>query len=150
MKLYYQKNKEKLKARQKTYRITHLELFRESNKRHYWKNIDKSRAKNKEKKVQALLHYTRVFDSNATAPYCHNPFSLHLSNDPFSLDLDCLSIDHINGDGYKRRTIERKHGGTDFYRWLIKNNFPEGFQVLCMNCQFKKKNANRELRKGGS
>ena len=49
--------------------------------------------------------------------------------------IDALSIDHINGNGARHR---RQLGlfGTDFYRWLIKNNFPEGYRVLCMNCQF--------------
>lgn len=46
-----------------------------------------------------------------------------------------LSIDHINDDGADhRRSI-----GSDLYRWLIKHNFPEGFQVLCMNCQWGKR-----------
>ena len=47
-----------------------------------------------------------------------------------------LSIDHINNDG----NVERKSGayrssGTAFYLWLCKQQFPPGYQVLCMNCQ---------------
>ena len=34
-------------------------------------------------------------------------------------------------------------GGTKFYRWLKRNNFPEGFQVLCFNC-----NCGKEINKG--
>ncbi len=50
-----------------------------------------------------------------------------------------LTIDHINNDGAEhRRSTGIKTGGTRFYRWLIKNNFPEGFQVLCWNCQWGK------------
>lgn len=46
-----------------------------------------------------------------------------------------LSIDHMNNDCAKhRKTI-----GSGIYRWLIKNNFPSGFQILCMNCNFGKK-----------
>ena len=42
-----------------------------------------------------------------------------------------LCFDHINGGGHKhRKTI--KSG--NLARWLIKNNFPEGFRVLCHNC----------------
>ena len=46
-----------------------------------------------------------------------------------------LSIDHIDNNG----AVERKSGkysgsGTGFYQWLRKNNFPPGYQVLCMNC----------------
>lgn len=44
-------------------------------------------------------------------------------------------IDHINGNGSKHR---KKLNNTDMYRWLIKNKYPEGFQVLCMNCNFAK------------
>lgn len=50
---------------------------------------------------------------------------------------ECLSIDHVNNDGHVHRKITG-HGST-FYRWLIRNNFPKDFQVLCMNCQFGKK-----------
>jgi hypothetical protein len=51
---------------------------------------------------------------------------------------ECLSIDHMNNNGYFHRK-EIGSQGSEFYRWLVKNNFPEGFQVLCMNCQFGKK-----------
>jgi hypothetical protein len=44
-------------------------------------------------------------------------------------NFEFLTVDHINGDGAEhRRTV--KH----IYTWLIKNRFPFGFQVLCMNC----------------
>ena len=52
--------------------------------------------------------------------------------------IEFLSIDHINNDGAKHRKelgIRRESThGTKFYRWLRNNNFPEGFQVLCYNC----------------
>lgn len=47
--------------------------------------------------------------------------------------LEFLSIDHIDGGGKKHRK-EIGGGGNTFYRWLIRNNFPEGFRVLCNNC----------------
>lgn len=43
-----------------------------------------------------------------------------------------LTIDHVNGGGARHRS--QVGGGVIFYRWLIKNNFPPGFQVLCFNC----------------
>lgn len=46
--------------------------------------------------------------------------------------LDFLTIDHIKGGGRKHR----KEIGTDLVGWLRKNNYPEGFRVLCMNCNF--------------
>ncbi len=53
-----------------------------------------------------------------------------------------LTIDHINNDGANhRRKIggKRTMAGLPFYMWLIRNNFPEGLQVLCMNCQHGKR-----------
>jgi hypothetical protein len=49
--------------------------------------------------------------------------------------LNALSIDHIDGGGHKHRQQVGTRGG-QIYGWLIKNNFPEGFRTLCMNCQF--------------
>lgn len=50
-----------------------------------------------------------------------------------------LTIDHIANDGAEmRRNGVHSRGGTPFYQWLRKNKFPDGFQVLCMNCNFGK------------
>lgn len=54
-------------------------------------------------------------------------------------DLRALSIDHIDSGGCKHRKELGNTGGTEFYRWLKKEGYPEGFQVLCMNCQFIKR-----------
>ena len=55
-------------------------------------------------------------------------------------DIRALSIDHINNDGYKHRKEGRNV--KDFYRWLKNHCYPDGFQVLCMNCQFIKRHNN--------
>ena len=47
-----------------------------------------------------------------------------------------LSLDHMNNDGYEHRKTVQAPGLT---LWLRKNNYPIGFQVLCMNCQFGRK-----------
>ena len=50
-----------------------------------------------------------------------------------------LSIDHVHNDGAAMRKAKLYSGsGTGFYQWLRKNKFPDGFQVLCMNCQVGK------------
>jgi len=54
-------------------------------------------------------------------------------------NVDALSIDHIHNGGNKHRRELNSKAGYNFYWWLIKNNFPKGYQVLCMNCQFIKK-----------
>ena len=52
-------------------------------------------------------------------------------------DIRCLSIDHINGGGTQHRKITG--GGHKFYQWLKKNNFPEGYDTVCMNCNFRRR-----------
>lgn len=49
--------------------------------------------------------------------------------------LEFLSIDHVNGGGNKHRK-ELNRWGNGFYHWLVSEGFPDGFQVLCMNCNF--------------
>jgi hypothetical protein len=43
-----------------------------------------------------------------------------------------LSFDHIEGRGKEHRGYTG--GGSAFVRWLIKNNYPKEFQILCHNC----------------
>ncbi len=43
-----------------------------------------------------------------------------------------LALDHKNGDGdVHRRAVG---GGAKMVEWIIKNEFPDSFQVLCHNC----------------
>lgn len=56
-----------------------------------------------------------------------------------------LSLDHKNGNGSEhRRQIQRENngtaiGGNSLPYWLKKHGWPEGFQVLCYNCNFAKR-----------
>jgi hypothetical protein len=54
-----------------------------------------------------------------------------------------LCIDHIEDDGARHRELIgqgiRKIGsGSIIYAWLVKNNFPAGFQLMCANCNLGK------------
>ena len=44
-----------------------------------------------------------------------------------------LCIDHINNNGGAHRK-EIGNSGSRLYQWLRINGYPEGFQVLCYNC----------------
>ena len=46
-----------------------------------------------------------------------------------------LSIDHINSGGNAHRR-EIKASSINLYRWLKNNNYPDGFRILCMNCNW--------------
>jgi hypothetical protein len=51
------------------------------------------------------------------------------------------SIDHVNGGGREHReeVLGDPIANTYvFYRWLIANGFPEGFQTLCRPCNASK------------
>jgi hypothetical protein len=61
-------------------------------------------------------------------------------------EVSFLSIDHIdnNGAAHRKAIVEEQNWNTssrsvNLALWLKKHNYPPGFQVLCMNCQFGKK-----------
>ncbi len=50
-----------------------------------------------------------------------------------------LSIDHVHNDGYKHKGPHgRRYVGLSLFSWLKKNDYPDGFQVLCHNCNIGK------------
>lgn len=51
-----------------------------------------------------------------------------------------LVIDHIAGGGnqHRRSLGIVGGGGADFYRWLARENYPQGFRVLCHNCNMSR------------
>ena len=119
---YYQTHKEKYNERCRRFYQKHKEQQRERGRKHYHMNRERYLARTKELKIKVLTHYS------SDPPKCACP--------PCGEDyIEFLTIDHIEGGG-------RKHiksiGTSMLYRWLVKNNFPEGFQVLCMNCNFSK------------
>jgi len=50
--------------------------------------------------------------------------------------LEFLCMDHVNGGGNEHRRELKTRGGNAIYRWLVKNNCPDDFRVLCHNCNF--------------
>jgi hypothetical protein len=88
---------------------------------------------NKQRKIRVLSHY-----SGKETPQC-------TWEDCTVCDLDMLSIDHIANDGQADRST--RGTGNSLYRALEKEGFPEGFQTLCHNHQWKKEILRRrELR----
>lgn len=60
-------------------------------------------------------------------------------------DTDVLTIDHINNDGAEhRKTLVRN---SDIINWLWQNNFPDGFRVLCRNCNWKEHLSNLDKKR---
>lgn len=52
-----------------------------------------------------------------------------------------MALDHIDGGGLAHRVKifgRVSAGGTSMHAWIVKNDFPVGFQVLCHNCNLAK------------
>ncbi len=47
-----------------------------------------------------------------------------------------LTLDHINNDGAEHR--KQIGGSHELVDWIIKNNYPAEFQILCQNCNVGK------------
>lgn len=57
-----------------------------------------------------------------------------------------LSIDHVAGDGAEHGDLlfgSKRARGYRFHLWLVRNDFPEGFQVLCRPCNHSKAKTDR-------
>jgi hypothetical protein len=50
---------------------------------------------------------------------------------------ESLTVDHIYGGGNWHRALVGD-GSYGFYRWLVVNEFPAGFQTLCKRCNVSK------------
>lgn len=113
-------NKEKILQYQREYykknveRISQLvHIWRDENRERYRQNIRKYKA---EIRLKNISHYSKGKNECACCGEKNIKF---------------LSIDHINGNGSKH---QRENHIPNLSMWLYKNNFPEGFQILCYNC----------------
>lgn len=59
--------------------------------------------------------------------------------------VEFLAIDHKYGNGREHR--KEVGGGTKFCSWLINNDFPDGYRVLCHNCNLKYRDNTKCARK---
>jgi len=166
---YYEEHKEELNrkrreygnARYPTIKEKHLAYFKEHNQIPEVKaKIKERNHKRYEENRDKLLKQTKEYNSkhkletavrNAASSLIRKTEVLtHYGNGKCVCvmcgydNIGALSIDHINGNGCEHRREIGKGGGINFYKWLKDNNLPEGFQTLCMNCQFLKRIANKE------
>ena len=106
----------------------------------HMKNNLSSKAKGKERRddrrLKILQHYSKRL-SKSDIPCCR------CCGENFHIDF--LAVDHIAG--IKKMDLEPElvelgysssMGATNLMHWIIVNNFPKGFQILCHNCNFAK------------
>jgi len=103
------KDKEKAKAYNKAYKEKHKDRLTARNKVTY-----------KEYRLKVLNHYSQ---GNVECKCCGEK------------QYEFLSLDHIDGGGNKHR---KELGSKYIYSYLIQDNFPIGYQVLCHNCNMAK------------
>jgi hypothetical protein len=48
--------------------------------------------------------------------------------------IEFLTIDHVNNDGAKDKKNDRSYSTYRLCRRIIKENFPNNYQILCFNC----------------
>ena len=81
-----------------------------------------SSARFKSLKLAAFAAYGGAVCSCVNCPERENP------------RIEFLTIDHIAGGGNQHRKVVGS--GSSFYAWLRNNKYPQGYQVLCMNCNW--------------
>ncbi len=123
---YYQNNKNDLDMKNKLWSLEHPERIREIKQ----KSANKTECRNKQQlqqkrarlrwKLAVFIHY-----SNGD-PHCN------CCNEN---RIEFLSVDHLDNNGRQERKSKGYHS---LYKYLLDNNFPVGYQILCMNCNFAK------------
>lgn len=130
---YYRKHKEKCKEAKKKCQKKNPDY----NKEYYEKNkerinanavqrrqnnLEKQRRREKEIRFERKMKVIQAYGGKCVCCGEYIP--------------DFLNVDHINNDGAE----ERKKGlkGDKLFRYLITNNFPKNYQILCFNCNYSK------------
>ena len=110
------------------YRRNHPDRVRATQKKH---GPVYRHTRNTRLKMLALSHYSKD-PTHAACKRCGFD------------DIRALQIDHMYGGGRQHRIQLRQAGTTNFYQWLWKQDYPEGYQVLCANCNWIKRFENKE------
>jgi len=129
---YYLRNRQRILARSKAWRERNKQWVLVHDRARHWadreRNAAQQRARVTNVRLMVMMHYSP---------------DLRCQRCGFS-DIRALSIDHVKGGGTRLRRVQGT--GSNLARWLMKNNYPAGYQVLCMNCQFVKRYERGEIR----
>jgi hypothetical protein len=93
---------------------------------------NRHKPESKENRLKVLQYYSKHLSKSNTP--CCNCCGLNSH-------IEFLTVDHIAGrqemdsePELKKLKYMSKLSGTALVIWIIKNNFPKGFQILCHNC----------------
>lgn len=115
------RNRENTNLRSREWHKAHHEKVIEYSHTYHEKHKEEEREKSKIRRdairMKVLVHYSD-----------NPPFCACCSENK----TEFLCLDHINGGGEQQR--KQIGQGAKIYNWIIRNNFPVGFRVLCANC----------------
>lgn len=136
---YYLENKVRHLSNMSAYRQEHKDEIRQYTRDHsssrnkycqeYW-NINKDTLSVKGSEYR----YTRRLQSKRDALAYYSKGTYTCADCGFKGDEFTLTLDHIQDDGCLHKQEQRYK--QSFYIWVVKNNYPKGFQVLCHNCNY--------------
>lgn len=117
----------------------HRECCRKAGRTYYWRHREEIRAKRsspevrtkERKKAKEQVHRVKL------EVFMHYSSGTPTCKRCGITDLDVLCLDHIDGGGTKDR-LYSNHAGSNLHYFLRRNGYPDGFQVLCANCNLKK------------
>lgn len=148
---YYKKNRDRILQRMREYYKNHGQAHylkhaekKRAAARDYWKNNPEKRKRHYERrqeryKTSENARLTRNETARRGMAKLRAVIFNHYGNQCEccgELQNEFLSIDHINGCS---RELRKEQGsGNALYRWLKRHNFPDGYQVLCFNCNMAK------------
>ena len=134
------KDVNKLRATQKRYRDKNREKRNKANRDWYARNAGKMRKHMSEYRKthkEVIYKANAEWQRNARAKYKHlvvqgyggKCISCGQPEEIF------MQIHHPGGNG---KTDRERRGGNSLtlYKWLVDNNFPRGYELLCANCHY--------------
>lgn len=155
-KQYREKNKKRIKLYQQNYNDVNSEILAKKRKEYYNENkecIEEYKTLWRTENREKVLGYKRKYNHNnkekvnqsavegnkyrrlvVLSYYSDNDLKCNCCEES---NYDKLTIDHIKGRSSDHKL--RHLTGHRLYSWLINNNFPDGYQVLCHSCNCSKK-----------
>lgn len=131
-KRYYEKHKEKILVKRREFNKTPER--KAYMKRYQEKNKERLSQYHKEYYDQKKEHYRKLrLDLKLEVIKAYGGVCVCCGE----THIEFLTIDHTGGTGAEHRRKlfgQDRTAGTRFYYWLRRNNYPEGFRVLCFNC----------------
>ena len=136
-------NRDRMKVKNREWQLANPERVKEAAARWKARNPGMAAQRSREWRLNNLERHRETCRRNdqRLKNLCYEAYGGHRCACCGETEQMFLTIDHMNNDGaeHRRQVVGLKRGGgKKIYSWLIANNFPSGFQILCMNCNWGK------------